>query len=190
MATKPINIEKIIEQAVTKAVRASAILGVEKGKSETNNLFKQTEIRLYAYPDLRDNIEKYNQDIEDLRREALPGRSKDIVFFGSFSGGTRLSPDEIQEARILLLQRKIYRDQTEIDEIEFALQSIKDDGYRQIIELRYFANKSDDEVAAVIKCDPSTVRRNKGRLVRKIAVKLYGAEAVGQCTFAVPKRCT
>lgn len=178
MTAKAINIEKLIEQAVTKAVNASAVLGVEKGKNEAKNLFKQTEIRLYAYPELKENIKKYNKDIKDLRKEE-PGRSKDIVFFSSHGGGTRLSAEEVQEARIMVLQKKIYRDQTEIDEIDFALQAVSDDEYYPVIEMKYFAGKTDEEIADVISCDPRTIRRNKSRLVRRIAVKLYGAEAVG-----------
>ena len=48
-----LNIEKIIEQAVSKAVNATMLFGVEKGKYESKNLFKHTESRLYAYPELR-----------------------------------------------------------------------------------------------------------------------------------------
>lgn len=69
MAAKAVNIEKLIDQAVNKAVHATLLLGMEKGKNESKNLFKQTEIRLYAYLELKSNIEKYKQDIEDLRRE-------------------------------------------------------------------------------------------------------------------------
>jgi hypothetical protein len=177
-ADKTLNIEKIIEQAVKKAVNAAMLLGVAKGKSEIKDPFKQTEIRLYAYPELKDNIIKYNKDIEDLRQEGSSGRSKDIVFF-SISGGTRLSVEEIQEARIMTMQKKIYRDQTEIDEIDFALQAVENDEYYFVITIKYFKGKDDDEIAAVISCDPRTIRRNKTRLIRRIAVKLYGAEAVG-----------
>jgi hypothetical protein len=177
-ADKTLNIEKIIEQAVKRAVNAAMLLGVAKGKSEIKDPFKQTEIRLYAYPELKDNIVKYNKDIEDLRQEGSSGRSKDIVFF-SISGGTRLSVEEIQEGRIMVLQKKIYRDQTEIDEIDFALQAVENDEYYPVVTLKYFEGKSDDEIAAAIPCDPRTIRRNKSRLIHKIAVKLYGAEAVG-----------
>lgn len=174
---KEINIQKLIEQAVSKAVKETVLLGAEQAKTEIKNVFKQTEIRLYAYPELRKNIDKYTLDIRDLRRET-PGRSKDIVFYSTHGGGTRLSAEEVQEGRIMVLQKKIYRDQSEIEEIDFALEAIKDDEYYQVIEMRYFKGMKDDEIAESISCDPSTVRRNKNRLIRKVAVKLYGAQAV------------
>jgi RNA polymerase sigma factor (sigma-70 family) len=178
MAAKAVNIEKLIDQAVNKAVNATLLLGIEKGRSEAKNLFKQTEIRLYAYPELKNNIEKYQRDIEDLREERISGRSKDIVFFSAHGGSTRLSADEIQEGRIMILQKKIYRDQTEIDEIDYALQAVQNDEYYSIIKMRYFEEKGDEEIAGIIGCDPSTVRRNKSKIIRRIAVKLYGAQAV------------
>ncbi len=176
-AEKPVNVEKLINQAVDRAVKATVLIGIEQGKAETKNIFKQTEARLYAFPELRSNIEKYNKDINDLRRED-PGRSKDIVFFSTHGGGVRLSAEEIQEGRILVIQKKIYRDQTEIDEIEFSLAAVEDDEYYPVIEMKYFKKKTDEEISYQLHCDPSTVRRNKNRLVKRIAVKLYGARAV------------
>ena len=55
---------------------------------------------------------------------------------------------------------------------------VADDEYYPIIRMKYFEGKTDEEIAPEIPCDPSTVRRNKSRLIRRIAVKLYGAQAV------------
>lgn len=43
---------------------------------------------------------------------------------------------------------------------------------------RYFKNLPDDAVADGLHCDTSTVWRNRKRLVQRMAVWLYGAEAV------------
>jgi DNA-directed RNA polymerase specialized sigma subunit len=178
-ADKIINVEKLIEQAVKKAVNVTFMLGAERAKREVKDVFKQTEIRLYAYPELKRNIEKYKLDIQDLYREGSSGKSKDLVFFSTQGGGIRLTDDEIQEARVMVLQKKIYRDQAEIDEIDYALQAVENDEYYSIIRMRYFEEQSDEEIAVIVGCDPRTIRRNKSRLVHRIAVKLYGAEAVG-----------
>ena len=177
--TNDTDFERIVEQALKKVLDMGLKFGLERGKCEAKEAFRKTESRLYAYPELLRNIEKYKRDIEDLRRED-PGRSKDIVFFSIHGGGgNRLSAEEVQEARILLVQRKVYRDQVEIDEISAALKNVENDEYYTLLTMRYFEGKSDDEIAEKIACDPSTVRRNKGRLIRMVAIKLYGAEAVG-----------
>ncbi|WP_371380888.1 hypothetical protein [Sporomusa aerivorans] len=170
---KETDIEKIVEQALQKVLH----FGIERGKCAAKEAFRKTESRLYAYPVLLDNIEQYKKDIEDLLREK-PGRSKDLVFY-STSGGSRLTDDEIQEGRILIVRKKIERDQTEIDEINYALEVVKEDEYYPLLTKKYFESKKDDEIAEDFSCDARTIRRNKSRLIRKIAIKLYGAEAVG-----------
>lgn len=175
---KGVNIQKIIEEAVKKAVNTSILLGMDKAKADGKEAFKKTEQRLYAYPELKKNIEKYYADIEDVQLEGATRKSKDLVFFSPGMGGTRLSAEEIMEGRIAVLQKKIYRDQSEIDEIDFALSAINGDEYYQAVALKYFEGKTDEMIAEEINCDQSTVRRNKNRLVRKLAIKLYGAQAL------------
>ena len=172
------DLEKIVEQALKKVLDMGVKFGIEKGNCEAKEAFRKTECRLYAYPELLKNIEKHTQDIEDLRKED-PGRSKDIVFFSIHGGGSRLSVEDVQEARILLVQRKIYRDQSAVDEINYALEFVKNDEYYSLLTMKYFEGKSDDEIAEKFACDPRTIRRNKNRLIRVVAVKLYGATAVG-----------
>jgi hypothetical protein len=177
VAAKGGKVEQMVENAITKAMHSVYEKGVERGRAEAKEIYRLTERRLYAYPALKDNIETYKKDIADLQKEE-PGRSKDLVFFSVHGGGIRLSPDEIQEGRIRQLEGRIYRDEAEIKEIDIALESVKNDPYFPIIDLRYWQQKSDDEIAEIIACDASTVRRNKSRLIRMIAVKLYGASAV------------
>lgn len=178
-AEKGVNIQKLIEEAVKKAVSATVLFGMEKAKADGKEAFKKTEQRLYAYPELKKNIEKYYADIDDVQLEGATRKSKDLVFFSAAGmGGTRLSAEEIMEGRIVVLQKKIYRDQSEIDEIDFALSAISGDEYYQAVALKYFDGKTDEMIAEEINCDQSTVRRNKNRLVRKLAIKLYGAQAL------------
>lgn len=169
------KLESFIKQKVAEIIAAGAMIGFEKAKAEAKEVFKQTEKRLYAYPELKNNILKYQRDIVDLESES-PGRSKSIAFFRT--GGVRLTDEEIQQGRIMLLHGKIHRDQAEIDEIDFALESIKNDEYYAVIELKYFQGQNDEEIAPMIPCDPRTVRRHKNRLIQRIMVKLYGANAV------------
>ena len=43
---------------------------------------------------------------------------------------------------------------------------------------QYFDGKNDAEIAKLMTCDPSTVRRNKSRVISRLAVFLYGVTAV------------
>lgn len=69
----------LIETAIQRAV------GI--GRRAARNHYKETERRLFRYPELKKNIEEYKADIEDIKREDF-GKSKDIVKFSIHGGNT------------------------------------------------------------------------------------------------------
>jgi RNA polymerase sigma factor (sigma-70 family) len=90
----------------------------------------------------------------------------------------RLTPDEIAEALVQDITAEIAGSESELETIDKALEIIKGDQYSDIVKHKYFEGKSDDEIAAAVSCDPRTVRRQKNRLVGRLAVFLYGVATV------------
>lgn len=176
MTEQEINkfIKRAAKEAALEAVKSA--LAVAK-PSFKGNCYKQTEARLYAYPTLLENIKRYKLDIEDLKREKITEKSKDITSFGG-DCGIRLTPEEKQAGKILAVELKLQRDQKEIDEIDAALDLIKNDEYYPAIEMRYFKKMADEIIASQIPCAERTVRYNRSRLIRQMALSLYGAEAL------------
>ena len=74
--------------------------------SKNNDYVKQTEVRLYAYKDLKAKIYNDMLDLNDLKREKTSEKSRDIIY-RSVSGGVSISPEEIQEMKIQRLSRVI-----------------------------------------------------------------------------------
>ena len=184
-ASGAVNVERIITKTVNEAanrlelvVNKAFAVGYEKGKSEVPNKFNKTQDRLKAYPHLKDNIRKYQEDIDDLKQYGVPGKSKDLVFYATIASGTRLTAEDVEQARILVLEKKLLRDQVEIEEIDWALKAIESDYYYQIIKLKYFESKDDETIGELLQCDARTIRRHKNRLINVIALKLYGAESL------------
>jgi ribosome modulation factor len=171
--------ETVITQVIERSVQEGLRRGYVAGKNENKNLYQTTERRLRAYPELIRNIDKYNKDIEDLKREHRAGgtgRSKDIVM--SAARGVRLSPDEKLAVRIATIEEKKRIDATEIAEIDYALASIADDDWYCIIQHKYFDGWTDAEIANETHYDERTVRRHKSRLIGKLMIRLYGAAGV------------
>lgn len=157
------DIEGIIKKAVQEAYEAGR---AQRGQ-EPKEVFRATERRLYAYPDILDRLraDHYGAKIH----------SKDIL--RSVRGGR--VPDAVKEAALdIAAEAAKARDEAEIEEIEAALSVVQDDVYYPAVQMRYFENASDADIAKVIYCDERTVRRNRGRLVRRIAVRLFGADAL------------
>ena len=148
----------------------------EKEEKQGNEIVRKVKKRLYAYPQLKENIKEYELDIADIKRE-LFGRDKSIVLQVS-RGGEPLSIEERRAARILLLEQYKERDEREIKTIERALKKIEREEYSGIIRLYYFERLMVQAIAEKMNCDVSTMYRQKARLVNMLSVILYGADAL------------
>jgi hypothetical protein len=165
--TKP-TIEQIIHQAVI-ATRVAC-------ERSAGDAFRATENRLYAYPLIWSKVIGDKERLEEIKTNGIPAGRKDIIRF--MKAGQRLSSEDIQEAIIQDLSAEIARDECEVEMIEKALTFVENDPYASIIKSKYFEGKNDEEIAELVSCDGRTVRRNKNRLVKRLAVFLYGATAV------------
>lgn len=163
------NQKPTIEELITKTVIATRLSCAR----EPRDIFKATEKRLYAYPVLQAKIKNDQQMIDEIMQYGVHERSKSITRF--IKSGIRLDPDEIEEAIILDLKARIANDQHEITQIEKALEQIVDDEYKDIVQYKYFEQKTDDEIAEYMHCAARTVRAHKSRLVGRLSVFLYGA---------------
>lgn len=141
--------------------------------------YAATERRLFAIPILRERIADNREELAELETlgvEALREHSMSLVRL--LRPGMRLTPEEVHAAQMAELRGRLAADEREVRKIQAALTSIEDDPYYPAVELKYFKNERDADVAEKLCCDPSTVRRNRVRLVRRLALRLYGANAL------------
>lgn len=141
-----------------------------------NEAYKSTERRLRALFDLQEKVEHDKERLAEYEAGIVRGRSKDIVRFSK--SGSRVSPEEKLDALKQDLAARIAADEYEIEQVETALKVIESDQYYMTVYNRYVLQESDDDIAAQIHCDASTVRRRRGILVRRLAVRLYGVDAI------------
>ncbi len=173
------EVVKIIKKSVDEAVKkaAEAIIKANKEFDESQrNYFKETERLLYSLPALK---LKVAQDEEDLRngQMKLKEKSRDIVK-PSRGGGGSFDPDEMEERYIEQRKESMERTKREIQRIERALETIQDDEYYEIIPLKYWDGLSPVGIAERLNCDERTFYRHKNRLINKLKVVLFGADAL------------
>ena len=138
-----------------------------------------TERRLYALPIIRERIEDNREELTELENcgvEALRHHSASLVRL--IRPGMRLTPEEVHSAQMADLRARLAADEREVRKMQHALRSIGEDPYYLTIELKYFDNVKDADAALRLRCDPATVRRNRRRLVRRLALRLYGVECI------------
>ncbi|MEA4928492.1 MAG: hypothetical protein VB104_07425 [Candidatus Limiplasma sp.] len=162
----------VINEAVERAVAATRIAQA----TEAKDYYKQTERRLYAYPHLLEKVQDDIARLTDLEAGILQKKSKSLVRFSP--SGVRVDPEEMAEAMMNDLRAHMAMDKQEVETIQKALKSIERDTYFATVLARYFDGRADWEVAEELHCDESTVRRNRARLVRIVAIRIFGAPAM------------
>lgn len=177
---KKTKTEELIAEAVEKKMEEVGRRLILEGRKGQKNWSKMTQKRLYAYPVLKHNIERYRLDIEDIKKEDM-GKSKSIVeFYAHSGGGEKPDLEELREAKIRIVEMKIDRDEKEIAEIDAALATIKDEKYYSIIEMRYFQKMEEKEIIAATEVTAAMLPKELGRLLDMLNVCLYGADALAK----------
>lgn len=169
--------EKDLQQII-KTIEQVGKRVMSAGCKVNRKPYQETERRLRAYTILKGNIERYQKDIEDIRREDM-GKSADIIMYQTNSGmAPERDLEELRREKIFALTEKIHRDAADVKEVDIALDYIKDDPYFRVIPMTYFECKPQEIVADAVHCDKSTVWRNRKRLIRQMSLVLYGADAI------------
>lgn len=169
---------KIIETAVNKATQDTA-KAVGQDPQADRNYFRETEILLYNYPALKLKVAQDEEFLYDPESTTAPTskRSKDIVCFSTRGTGSHgLDIDQYTQS----VKSSMMRTRQEVLRIERALEVIKDDKHYDIIPMKYWDGLAMLEIAEKFECEDKTVRRNKNRLVNKLKIMLFGADALNE----------
>lgn len=85
---------------------------------------------------------------------------------------------QIQREYVERLKVEIAKTTSEISQMERALRRIANDPYYVTVTGKYFEQMTDAAIADQIHCDTTTVWRNRNRLLCRLTILIYGAEAV------------
>jgi len=157
---------------IQKAVNA----GRAQGMSIAKDAYKATERRLYALPVLRQKVEDDKEKLEQIKTHGAPERSKSIVRFQR--SGYRVDPEEMLEAIIRDLEATIAATEEQIETTTTAMETFKDDPFYPTVTGRYIDRYEDEDIADDLGCSTTQVWRQRSRIVKDIAILLYGTDAV------------
>ncbi len=156
--------------------------GPGERKQAEKAAYAETERRLFALRPLRARVKETREEIaelEGLGLEALREHSASLVRV--LRPGMRLDPEDVHAMQLAHLKGRLAADERELKRMGIALDFIRDDPYFMAIDGRYLKGMADADIAEQLSCDPSTVRRNRTRLVRMLALRLYGTGG-GTCS--------
>lgn len=134
-------------------------------------IFRKTELLLKKYKNFKKRIRVLNQQLENVQL-------RKCVTFGEIRVENKeyLSEYEKIENKKIEIKKSIGMYEAVISLIEQGLESIKDDKYYSIIEMRYLDRVKIEEIAEKIGVDESTVKRNKNRLIDEISLVIFETE--------------
>lgn len=139
--------------------------------------YRATEERLYRIPVLRERVEDDKEDLMALEsgEVELLGPRPALLEIGRGSNQPR-SPQDIRSNQMAALRSRLAANERELKRMHAALSFIADDPYYPAIELRYLQGLREVDIAERLQCDPATVRRNRARLIKRLALRLYGVD--------------
>lgn len=141
--------------------------------------YKNTESLLYKYNDLKESIKDREEEINEIATVGLRGKSKSIF---KIPEGSHIDSEDIEQDVINGIIKDIKKTQVVINRVDRVLKKFENDKYIDIIKLKYFEKKTQQELADYFAKDPATIWRNNKRLINEIKVYLFPNDVITEIT--------
>lgn len=173
------NAEKTEEIIDFKEISKTVIdllqkLGVLK---RVNSTYKNTEALLYKYNDLKLSIKDREDEINEIQKYGLRKKSKSIT---KIVESNAVVDRDVEQEIIEGLITDIKKTQLIVNRIERVYKKFYNDKYIEIIKLKYFEGKTQQEIAEYFEKDPTTIWRNNQRLINEFKVYLFPNDVIDE----------
>jgi DNA-directed RNA polymerase specialized sigma subunit len=176
------TLETITQLVVKTTIKTLEDKGLIKSDKKERSAYQKTEQLLYNYNGFKRVVEDKLKEIEEIKQYGVPTKSKSITQFGGASGtvqGIVLDEESVESAvrtRLASVQDTVHV----ISNIDKCMQKISTDQYFDILEMRYFEDRTLEDIAVYYGCGVATISRNKNRLVKELALLLFPNEVVNE----------
>lgn len=151
---------------------------------EKKSTFQRTEQLLYLVPKLKQAIKHNKNRIKDLEENGLQkiqsGKGVHVV-----PATTPYKPDEeeLVQKEISKLNQRNKIVNSSIKWINEILLTFKEDKYYELIRLKYYENKTREEIAEYFECDVKTISRNRNRIVNDLKGMLFPNDSINELGY-------
>jgi hypothetical protein len=168
------GIKDVVKETINELERQGKI----KNPSDKTP-YQRTEALLYNLNSFYEAVEFHYQQIEILKSEGAPKKSKSITSFVANSGLREQKDEtEIVEEKIEDEKKVIYRTRLLLGIVENAIRDLPDDKCPEIIELIYRDGKSIECVADEVGKSHVTVAKYRNIMVKTIATRLFPDDTI------------
>ena len=181
-----VEFAEIVSKAVVHALKEGGLVGqtdiLVNAKCKPKNektAYQKTEQLLFAYNGFKRIVEERKQEIADLRKYGVPAKS-------AMSGGERVQssrtnvgivlPEDAVEDAVRTVEASVQGTVQAITLIDKCMAALKNDQYYEILPMRYFEGRTLEDIGVYFGVDHTTISRNRARLVRELAMRLFPDE--------------
>ena len=173
----------IVATAVVTALEQKGLVGTQQKSTPKSHksAYQKTEQLLYNYNGFKRIVAERMQEIEDLRKYGVPQTS-------AMSGGERVQtsrnvqgivlPEESVEQVVRSVEASMQDTVAAINLIDKCMATLKRDPYYDVLEMCYFEGRTLEDIGVYFGVDHTTISRNKSRLVKELAMRLFPDEVV------------
>jgi DNA-directed RNA polymerase specialized sigma subunit len=188
-----IELSEMIATAVVSALKKENLVGNTVvnnistgtgGKTEKapKTAYQKTEQLLYNYVGFKKIVEEKQKEIVELRTYGVPQKSGSIVQYSPHCGtvGQIVLPEESVEQAVQSVEASVQGTVQAIAFVDKGMAALKRDPYYKVLEMRYFEGRTLEDIGVYFGCDHSTISRNKSRLVKELAMRLFPNDVVNE----------
>ena len=139
--------------------------------------FQKTEKLLSELALLKGAIDSKNMLIEDLKKEGISIQKRETGV-NVQSSKIYLSELEKVENRIEKLQEEIVRIENVVNMVERALDTIRNNKYYDIIEMKYFDDLTFEHISEKLDISVITAKRYKNKMIRQLQLVIFSDDVI------------
>lgn len=172
-----------IASAVVNALKKeNSIGGLDEAASITGckSACAKTETLLYNYRGLKRIVQEKEQEIVEIQTYGVPtscGIVEEPVQKSRVQTGIVL-PEESVESAVRSIRASMQDALKAISMVEKGMKALESDPYYKVLEYQYFECRTQEEIARLLGCSQVTVSKNKNRLLRELAMRMFPEQAV------------
>ena len=139
--------------------------------------FQKTEKLLSELSLLKGAIDSKNMLIEDLKKEGISIQKKETGVNVQTSK-VYLSELEKVENKIEKLEEEIARIENVVNMVERALDTIRNNKYYDIIEMKYFDDLTFEHISEKLNISIITAKRYKNKMIRQLQLVIFSDDVI------------
>lgn len=174
---------EIIATTVKETITQLGLVNANPKPVKEKSAYSKTEALLFNYRGFKRIVDERMSEIEDIKKHGVPQKSGAVVEYGGNSGGTPrgiVLPEESVEAACARIRRSVEDTVQAIALIDRCMAQIKSDPYYSVLEMLYFEGRTQEDIAMTFGCSQVAISKNKSRLVRELAMRLFPNQAVNE----------